>query len=125
MNLDSDLEFIMADAQPSSSVVRETERRLHARYTVRVQIEIHQEGSEVPLCLETTDLSRGGCYVQMMIPLATGIRLRGMMWLDGCPAAFRGLVVTRHPQFGNGIMFVEFEGEGERVLKRYLDAMVG
>jgi hypothetical protein len=31
--------------------------------------------------------------------------------------------VTRHPQFGNGIMFLEFEGGGERLLGRYLEAV--
>jgi len=73
--------------------------------------------------LETTDLSRGGCYIQLLIPLSVGIRVQGTFWLDGYPVHVRGLVVTRHPQFGNGIMFVEFEGEGEQLLKRYLDAI--
>ncbi len=35
----------------------------------------------------------------------------------------RGRVVTHHPQFGNGIMFVEFEGPAEQLLNRYLDAI--
>jgi hypothetical protein len=35
-------------------------------------------------------------------------------------------VATRHPQYGNGIMFIDFEGQGqgEVVLNRYLDAVV-
>jgi hypothetical protein len=112
------------DAQPSSSAVNEIERRQHARYTVHVQVEIRQEDSDVPMRLETTDLSRGGCYVQMMIPLSVGKRVRATLWLDGYAVTLRGLVITRHPQFGNGIMFVEFDDEGEHLLKRYLDAIV-
>jgi hypothetical protein len=111
------------NAQPSNLAVTEEDRRRHPRYSVQVQIEIHQDGSDVPMRLETTDLSRGGCYIQLMIPLSVGIRLQATLWLDGYPVVVRGLVVTRHPEFGNGIMFVEFEGQGEQLLHRYLDAI--
>jgi hypothetical protein len=111
------------DAQPSTTAMPEPDRRHNPRYTVQVQIEIHLDGSDVPMRLETTDLSLGGCYVQLMIPLSVGIRLHATLWLDGCPIVVRGLVVTRHPQFGNGIMFVEIEGQGEQLLIRYLDAV--
>lgn len=111
------------NAQPSTPAETEHDRRHHPRYTVQVQIELHQEGCEVPMRLETTDLSRGGCYVQLMIPLSVGIRLQATLWLDGYPVVVRGLVVTRHPQFGNGIMFLDFEGQGEQLLYRYLDAI--
>jgi hypothetical protein len=58
-----------------------------------------------------------------MLPLSVGIRLHATLWLDGTPLRVRGLVVTRHPEFGNGIMFVEFEGEGEGLLEQYLNAI--
>ena len=111
------------DAQPSTPAVTEPDRRLHPRYTLQAQIEIRQDGSDVPMRLETTDLSRGGCYIQLMIPLSVGIRLQATLWLDGYPIVVRGVVVTRHPQFGNGIMFLDFEGQGEQLLHRYLDAI--
>ncbi|MGD1214874.1 MAG: PilZ domain-containing protein [Terriglobales bacterium] len=111
------------DAQPPAPAVTEPDRRHHPRYTVQVQIEIRQEGSDIPMRIETTDLSRGGCYIQLLMQLSLGIRLQATLWLDGYPIVIRGLVVTRHPQFGNGIMFVEFEGQGEQLLTRYLDAI--
>ncbi len=111
------------DPQPSTPAPAEHDRRLHDRYTVQVQAEVREEGADFPLRLETTDLSRGGCYVQLLMPLAVGASVRVTLWLDGRPVVIRGRVVTRHPQFGNGIMFVEFEGQGEQLLKRYLDAI--
>jgi len=111
------------DAQPSFPVLTERDRRVHPRYTVQVQIELHVEGSDVPMRIETTDLSRGGCYIQLMMPLPVGGRVHAKLWLDGYPIVVRGRVVTRHPEFGNGIMFLEFEGEGEHLLKRYLEAV--
>jgi hypothetical protein len=106
---------------PIAHTATEPDRRQFPRYNTQVQIEIRQEDSDVPMRLETTDLSRGGCYVQLLIPLSVGIRVRLTLWLDGYPAIISGLVVTRHPQFGNGIMFVDFEGEADQLLKRYLD----
>jgi len=111
------------DAQPSTNTPTRRDRRLHPRYTLQVQIEIHQEGSEVPMRLETTDLSRGGCYIELIMPLALGVRVQVTLWLDGYPIVIHGLVVTRHPQFGNGIKFVDFEGQAEPLLIRYLDAI--
>ena len=100
------------------------DRRRYPRCTVQVQIEIRQEGNDVPMRVETTDLSRGGCYIELMMPLSVGGRVQAKLWLDGQPIVVRGRVVTCHPEFGNGIMFLEFEGEGEQILKRYLAAVV-
>jgi hypothetical protein len=111
------------DQQPSTSSLPHPERRRCHRYTVRVQIELRQEGNDVPMRLETTDLSRDGCYFQLLIPLSVGIRVKAVLWLDGHPLVIRGRVVTRHPQFGNGIMFLEFEADTEQQLTRYLDAI--
>ena len=112
------------DQQASASPPPQPERRRYPRYTVHVQVELRQEGSEVPLRLETTDLSRNGCYVQLLMPLPVGLKVQATLWLDGYPVVIRGNVVTRHPQFGNGIMFLEFEADAEPQLGRYLDAIV-
>lgn len=110
--------------QPSTTAAIEHDRRRHPRRTVQVQVELHQEGSDIPLRLETTDLSRGGCYIQSMMPLPVGGRVQAKLWLDGQPIIIRGRIVTRHPQFGNGIMFMDYEGQAEVLLNRYIDAIV-
>jgi hypothetical protein len=109
------------DADSSPRAATEPDRRHYPRVATHAQIEIHEDGSDVPMRLETTDLSRGGCYVQLLIPLPVGHRVRLTLWLDGYPAVIHGLIVTRHPQYGNGIMFVDFEGEADQRLKRYLE----
>jgi hypothetical protein len=105
------------------STAAEPDRRRHPRFSTQVQIEIHQEDNDVPMRLETTDLSRGGCYVQLLIPLSVGTRVHLTLWLDGYPAVIHGLVVTRHPQYGNGVMFIDFEGDADPFLKRYLEVV--
>ncbi len=74
--------------------------------------------------METSDLSRGGCYVQLMMPFPIGTYVNVKLWIDGTAIRVRGRVVTRHPQFGNGMMFLEFQGDGEQLLGSYLDAIV-
>ncbi len=122
--IEMSLPMNLASVESSTSVIRKDEHRHYPRYTVKVQIEIQQEGSEVPIRVGTTDLSRGGCYVELMTPLPVGIRVQATLWLAGCAVVVRGRVATRHPQYGNGIMFIDFEGSGEVVLNRYLDAVV-
>ena len=112
------------EAQSSATAITENDRRRYPRYTVQVPIEVHPEGSAVPTRLETTDLSRGGCYIQALTPLPVGIRVQATLWLADCPIVVRGRVVTRHPQFGNGIMFVDFESQAEVLLNRYLDGII-
>jgi len=114
----------LPDDYQCAPAVAESDRRKSVRYTVSVQIEIRPVGSDVPMRLETTDLSPGGCYVQVMIPLPLGMRLQVTLWLNGTPIVAQALVVTLHPQFGNGIMFVDLEGEAAAILNRYLDAIV-
>ena len=111
------------DTNPATRSSTDPERRRHPRYTLQVQIELRQEGIDVPMRLVTTDLSRGGCYIQTLMQLPLAARVQATLWLDACPIVIQGVVVTRHPQFGNGIMFVEFEGQGEQLLSRYLAAI--
>ena len=111
------------DQQLFSHVVTPPDRRRYPRHSVQVQIELREDGSDVPLRMNTTDLSRGGCYVELMMPLPVGADVTATLWLNNCSVRMRGRVVTRHPQFGNGIKFLDFEDNGEKVLAEYLDAI--
>ena len=51
------------DQQLSSQFVAPPERRRYPRYSVQVQLELREDGNDVPMRANTTDLSRGGCYV--------------------------------------------------------------
>jgi hypothetical protein len=112
------------NARPATVAQSERDRRFHRRYTVQVQIELRQEGSDVPIRLATTDLSRGGCYIELMMPLSIGTHIQATLWLGGHPIVIQGRVVTCHAQYGNGVMFEKFEGQAEQLLTQYLDAIV-
>ncbi len=113
----------LRDAPVATSAVLVDNRRF-PRYSVQVPVEVQREDDPVSLRLETIDLSRGGCYVRPGITLPVGIIVQCTLCLDDYPIVIRGRVVTRHPEFGNGIMFVDFEGQAEPLLNRYLDGIV-
>jgi PilZ domain len=117
-----------ADAPVSLPVtdtgVTAADRRGHPRFSAKVQMELRREGDDVPMRTETTDLSRSGCYLQLSLTLAVGTYVQGKLWIADSAVKFRGQVVTSHPQFGNGIMFLQFEGNGEQILASFLDAIV-
>jgi len=112
------------DQSISPSVVpAPPDRRRHPRHAIRAQIELREDGTDVPIRMNTTDLSRGGCYVELMTTLPVGTSVTATLWLNDRCVRAKARVVTRHPQFGNGIQFLEFEGNGQDLLTRYLDAI--
>jgi hypothetical protein len=99
------------------------ERRLYPRQTLHVPIELQFDGFDAPLCAETTDLSRNGCYLRLQNPLPVGLRVQATLWLNAVPIEISGRIVTRHPDFGNGIMFLRIRDRGDQVLAAYLAAV--
>jgi hypothetical protein len=45
------------------------------------------------------------------------------LWVNNRAVRVRGQVATCHAQFGNGIKFLEFEGDGKKVLGQHLNAI--
>ncbi len=101
------------------------ERRRYFRVQVAVQLEIRPDGTNVPMRSETSDLSLGGCYVETAFTLEVGTKLDIVLWLDQQKVNTRAVVVTRHPQFGNGISFVSLSPENEARLRSFLDSHDG
>jgi PilZ domain len=106
--------------QPVQPSVAQDERRTCPRQSVRVEVELKHAGSESPVRLTTIDLSRNGCYIEMAVPLPVGVRVQATLSLGGNLVRVRGCVVTRHPHFGNGIMFLVFEDDGQQILRAFL-----
>jgi len=75
--------------------------------------------------LETTDVSLGGCYVEMALTLELGTKLDIVLWLGEHKVTTQGVVVTRHPQFGNGIEFLNMPYQHRERLRFFLDSQDG
>jgi c-di-GMP-binding flagellar brake protein YcgR len=96
------------------------ERRQFQRLHVAVQAELRVQGNEMPIRVETADISMGGCYVEMAVTLDVGTELNIVLWLGHEKLTIIGKVVTRHPQFGNGIEFSSLTQDARQRLRLFL-----
>jgi hypothetical protein len=121
------MEFCMSDQrekQPFTGITLTPERRQYPRYSAHLPLELRVEGSDVPMRLQTTDVSRNGCYIETHMPFSVGARVEAKLWLGETRIVSRGgRIVTSHPQFGNGIMFLTFDGDGGQRLQAFLDSL--
>jgi c-di-GMP-binding flagellar brake protein YcgR len=97
------------------------ERRQFQRLPVALQIELRVQGDSVPLRLQTSDVSAGGCYLEMMFTYEVGTLLDINLWLGHQRLSVRGRVVTRHPQFGNGVEFHDLSDVAKDRLQQLLE----
>jgi len=91
------------------------------RVAISIQIELRENGSDVPIRAETSDIGVGGCYVEMGLTLPVGTALNLVLWLGSEKLATKGKVVTCHPQFGNGIEFIDIAPDSHIKLQKFLD----
>ena len=93
------------------------ERRKYPRVKVAIPIEFKAEAATVASHAETAALSLVGCYVEMSFTLPVGSKLELGLWVEDERLAAKGIVVTHHPQFGNGIEFLDMSGEDRAKLR--------
>jgi PilZ domain len=80
------------------------EKRVHPRFRCQNKVEIHIEAS-ASYWGTLADLSLGGCYVEMPIPLSPGTKLKMGLWIDQSKLMVQGTVAHRTPGLGIGIRF--------------------
>jgi c-di-GMP-binding flagellar brake protein YcgR len=104
--------------QPQETAQKE--RRKSPRTKIAISIEFKTEGAAVASRAETADLSLFGCYVEMSFTLPVGTRMNLTLWVEDARLPTRALVVTHHPQFGNGIEFLDMSQEDRAKLEQFL-----
>jgi len=103
---------------------RSADRREFARFECNLGVEIRMEGSETPLHGKLVDLSLGGCYVEMMVPLKVGSKAELNIWIDKTKIWTPATITSSHPGFGIGIKFIGM-GKGERsTIEAYLKSQM-
>ena len=104
--------------QPQETPLKE--RRKYPRSKIAIAIEFKPEGAAVASHAETADLSVVGCYVEMSFTLPVGSKLELGLWVEDQRLAMKGIVVTHHPQFGNGIEFLDMSKDDQAKLAHFL-----
>jgi hypothetical protein len=88
-----------------SASTKEAERRSGDRYTVTAAAEVIDLGSGARFSTRTTDLGPGGCFVDTLVPLPVGSKVRVSVQKDKSEFETGGVVVYSQPGLGMGIAF--------------------
>jgi hypothetical protein len=95
------------------------DRRRFPRFECKASVEAHLE-SGAPIRGNLVDISLGGCYIEMMIPLPVSTQLNLVIWLNRGKLATPGLVTSSHAGFGVGVKFIGMGKPEREMLEQYL-----
>jgi PilZ domain len=97
--------------------------RRHSRLKCSSSVQLNPSG-EPPVWSKAADVSEGGCFVEMMIPVKTGTRLKISLWLKDDKVTAEGMVVHSRPAYGVGIQFTEMSQRDAERLREFLKSLV-
>jgi PilZ domain len=98
-------------------------QRQYPRYKAAVPIELRRRGASAPLRAQTGDICLGGCYVEMTSTQEVAREVEITLWIGDTKVLARGVVVSNHPSFGNGIKFTDVVGDGKQRLQRFVESL--
>jgi PilZ domain len=101
-------------SSPSAQATSEAaDRREKTRYACRLGAEVYRSDAPVPHHCSLTDLSPGGCYLEMHLPFPKGTLIEITVRTYDLKLRLKGVVQASHPGYGMGIAF-ELQREDER-----------
>jgi hypothetical protein len=104
----------------SSGLPGAADRRVLPRMRCVASAELHPEGKGAPMMAGIADLSLGGCFVDMPMPIPIGTQLRVVVWLDAVKLQASAVVSNTRPGFGMGLHFTSLPPEERSKLEAYL-----
>jgi CheY-like chemotaxis protein len=78
-------------------------RRGQSRRACRLSADVYRMGITVPTRCSLTDISSGGCYVELTSPFPPGTRVEIIVRTETLKLRTQGVVQSTHPGFGMGI----------------------
>jgi len=96
-------------------------RRAEARHSCRIGAEVYRTGTSVPNHCCLTDLSAGGCYLELQMPFAQGSSVEILVRTYEMKLRLRGTVQTSHPGYGMGVVFELETKEEQANVKKLTD----
>lgn len=95
------------------------DRRSSPRVKCAVSVELKAEG-EPTMWGKATDLSIGGCFVEMPIPLQQDARFEIVLWISGTKLKVQAAVASSAPGYGIGIRFIDLSQLDKELLRSFI-----
>jgi hypothetical protein len=99
------------------------EMRKDTRYRCQNSVEVHVHEGGASFWGTVADLSLGGCYVEIPIPLELGTKLKVGIWLGQTKAWAEAQVTHRTPGLGIGLKFIEISDQDLDQIRRFLTSL--
>jgi DNA-binding NarL/FixJ family response regulator len=118
---------VRGDAQENWARVRSEpgNRRVQTRYVCRIGAEVYRAGTTIPHRCNLTDLSSGGCYLEMASPFHSGAAVEIVVRTPEQKLKLVGKAQSAHPGYGMGVAFtlkMEDERKGVQQLIDFVAA---
>jgi c-di-GMP-binding flagellar brake protein YcgR len=117
-------DFPLPSPAMDNSMLNTRERRANPRLKCGNSAEVYPLGQTIPIRSRTSDLSIGGCFLEMPNPLPAGSQIKLALWVKEFKLWVNGQVVTSTPGFGIGVKFTEIAERDRDQLKQFLESMV-
>lgn len=97
--------------------------RQHPRYKVTLPVELRSPSDRVPIRAQVADICLGGCYIELSFTKSVSSEIELTLWLGDQKFSATGIVVSRHPSFGNGIKFAHLDPESKKRLQNFVESL--
>ena len=101
----------------------DSERRRAPRYPIIADAEITEIASDTKLSAKTSDLSAGGCFLDMLNTSPEGPEIRVKISRTSTTFTALGRVVFLFPNMGMGVMFTSVDANQQAVLQKWLEEL--
>lgn len=115
-------DFPLPDPAPDNFQSRLAERRQHTRFRCHNSVELHTQAGAT-FWATIADLSVGGCYVEMAIPLPPGTKVSVGIWIAETKAWADCEVAFSSPGFGIGLKFKRISETDLARVRQYLGGL--
>jgi PilZ domain len=97
------------------------ERRRTPRYMFFASAELLDEASDIRVATRVSELSRYGCYLDMMNPFPTNTNVLLKIWREeNHVIQTKGRIIYSQPNMGAGVAFVDIEEKYVPMLEEWL-----
>jgi len=97
------------------------DRRKSVRVKCSISVELHSAGQVI--WGRTSDLSQGGCFVEMAIPLKAATKFEIVLWLGQSKLRLQAVVASASPGFGIGVCFSNVSPQDQEFLQGHIQAL--
>lgn len=98
------------------------DRRTSPRVKCAVSVELKVEG-EASMWGKASDLSIGGCFVEMPIPFKQGTKFEIVLWISGTKLKVQAAVASSAPGYGIGIRFIDVSSQDKELLRGFISTI--